>query len=368
MTPADRAHFHTLQRIRPPRIVRGTAIAMLVTIVILIVFAAVTPWVQTAPGTGTVIARDPRDRQQSITALVPGRIERWFVTDGQAVKAGDPIARVVDFDPALLDRLDNQRTQLEAEITANELAMATAMRDVDRTGTLFREGLGARRDWELAQIKVAEFRAKIAKSRADLNTLLVSRQRQAAQLITAPRAGRIMRVRGLDNATAVKQGDVLATFVPDNQDRLVELYVDGLDVPLVRVGRQVRLEFEGWPAIQFSGWPSVAVGFFDGEVVALDIAASPNGLYRILVAEAPGKRPWPKDPQVRLGAKVRGWVLMDTVKVWFELWRLLNDFPLQFTRPGDKPTTNGEANGKSTKPAADGSNITLDAAPADAGK
>jgi len=49
------------------------------------------------------------------------------------------------------------------------------------------------------------------------------------------------------------------------------------------------------------------------------------------------------EPSVRLGAKVRGWVLMDTVKVWFEVWRLLNDFPLQFTRPGASPATNGEA-------------------------
>jgi hypothetical protein len=50
---------------------------------------------------------------------------------------------------------------------------------------------------------------------------------------------------------------------------------------------------------------------------------------------------------VRLGAKVRGWVMMDTVPVWFELWRILNDFPLQFTRPGASPTVNGEATDKS---------------------
>jgi hypothetical protein len=46
---------------------------------------------------------------------------------------------------------------------------------------------------------------------------------------------------------------------------------------------------------------------------------------------------------VRLGAKARGWVQMNTVPVWFEMWRLLNDFPLQFTRPGAAPATNGEA-------------------------
>jgi hypothetical protein len=223
---------------------------------------------------------------------------------------------------------------LRAEIEAARDAMATARRDVERTSILYREGLASRRDWELAQIKVADYRAKIAKAEADLNAVLVNRQRQSVQVVTAPRAGRIMRVEAIDSATLVKQGDVLASFVPAETSRVVELYVDGRDIPLIHIGRRVRLEFEGWPAIQFSGWPSVARGLFDGNVSAIDAAASPNGLFRVLVSPAPDRAPWPTEPAVRLGAKVRGWVLMDTVKVWFELWRLLNDFPLQFTRPG----------------------------------
>ncbi len=350
LSRSELAHFPTLARLRPPRVARAIAVLLLAGITAAILFGALVPWVQTAPGTGTVIALDPRDRQQNITAMVQGRLDRWYVTDGSAVRAGDPIARVIDIDPQFLDRLDAQRRQLESEIAAARDAMATASRDVERTGTLFREGLGSRRDWELAQIKVADYAAKIAKSRADLNTIDVNRNRQSVQLVTAPRAGRIMRVQPLDTATMIKQGDVLASFVPEESKRVVELYVDGLDVPLIHVGRRVRLEFEGWPAIQFSGWPSVAVGFFDGQVSALDVAASPNGLYRILVEPSPDRRPWPTEPSVRLGAKVRGWVLMDTVKVWFEMWRLLNDFPLQFTRPGAKPATNGDA-GADGKPA-----------------
>jgi hypothetical protein len=106
-------------------------------------------------------------------------------------------------------------------------------------------------------------------------------------------------------------------------------------VPLIRPGRRVRLEFEGWPAIQFSGWPSIAQGMFDGRVRAIDLSASDNGLFRLLIEPAPDRAPWPREPYVRLGAKVRGWVLMDTVSAGFELWRQLNDFPLQFERPGD---------------------------------
>jgi hypothetical protein len=91
----------------------------------------------------------------------------------------------------------------------------------------------------------------------------------------------------------------------------------------------VRLEFEGWPAIQFSGWPSVAQGLFDGQVQSVDLAASPNGLFRVLVRQTRGKPRWPGEPYVRLGANVRAWIAMEKVSVGFELWRQLNDFPLQ---------------------------------------
>lgn len=347
-------HFATLRGLNPPPVMKifaGIVVASLIAITLLVTLV---PWVQTAQGSGQVIAYDPRDRQQNITALVGGRIDRWYVTDGALVKAGDPIVRVSDIDPDYLDRLGAERAQKLAELAATEAARATATRDVNRMATLYGEGLAARRDLELAQIKVADYAAKIASSRAEINKIDVNLRRSSEQLIRAPRDGRIMRVSAIDSATIVKQGDVLATFVPEHSRRVVELYVDGRDVPLIHPGRRVRLEFEGWPAIQFSGWPSIAKGFFDGQVVALDPNASPNGLFRILVIESPDRDPWPAENAVRLGAKVRGWVQMNTVPIWFELWRILNDFPLQFSRPGAQPAENGElpaAKGNDAKPA-----------------
>lgn len=340
-SPYDQ-HFQTLRALNPPRVMRVFAWLLVLGISIFILFITLVPWVQTAEGNGQVIAYDPRDRQQNITALVPGRLERWFVTDGARVTAGEPIARVIDIDPDFLQRLRSEREQKLAEMAATSAAMATAQRDVNRMQTLYAEGLAARRDMELAQIKVADYAAKLASSRAEINKIDVNIRRQSEQIVRAPRAGRIMRVASIDAATIVKQGDVLATFVPEQSRRVVELYMDGRDIPLIHVGRRVRLEFEGWPAIQFSGWPSVAKGFFDGQVAAVDLNASPNGLFRILVTESADRDPWPDQRSVRLGAKVRGWVQMNTVPIWFELWRLLNDFPLQFTRPGAAPAANGD--------------------------
>ncbi|WP_156254963.1 efflux RND transporter periplasmic adaptor subunit [Sandarakinorhabdus oryzae] len=346
-------HFATLRGLNPPRVMRVLAGVVITGLVILILFVTLVPWVQTAQGSGSVIAYDPRDRQQNITALVAGRLDRWYVTDGARVKAGEPIARVIDIDPDYLSRLAAERSQKLAEMAATQAAMATAQRDVKRMTTLYGEGLAARRDMELAQIKVADYAAKLASSRAEINKIDVNLRRSSEQLIRAPRDGRIMRVTSIDSATIVKQGDVLATFVPEQSRRVVELYMDGRDIPLIHPGRRVRLEFEGWPAIQFSGWPSVAKGYFDGQVAAMDPNASPNGLFRILVVPSPDRDPWPDERSVRLGAKVRGWVQMNTVPIWFELWRLLNDFPLQFTRPGAAPAETGAVKAEKASEKAD---------------
>lgn len=331
MATRDQAllRFRTLAGMRAPRPLRAFAVMVAIAMVASALFMAYVPWVQTAYGAGQVIALNPQDRLQNVTALVSGRIERWYVQDGQVIKEGDPIVLIGDNDPMLLQRLRVERSLAEAQATAAASALATARLDVGRTATLYREGLASQRESELARIKVAEMEAKVAEARAAITQIDINLARQSLQLVRAPRNGVIQRISGGDKATMVSQGDVLASFAPTQAQRVVELYVDGRDVPLIRRGQPVRVEFEGWPAIQFSGWPSVARGLFDGEVQQVDLAASTNGLFRVLVQEAKGKTRWPGEPYVRLGANVRGWVAMEEVSVGFELWRQLNDFPLQ---------------------------------------
>jgi multidrug efflux pump subunit AcrA (membrane-fusion protein) len=318
---------------RPPRIAVALAWMIAVGLVLSAVIMVYVPWVQTAVGDGRVAALDPGDRNQEVTALIAGRVERWYVRDGQHVSRGDPIARVVDVDPGLLSRLAAERAQVEAEIAAVRQGQAVAGIDVGRTRQLLAEGLVARRDLEQAQIKVADAAAKLAESRAKLNRVDVQINRQSAQLVRAPRDGRIQQINAAAGGALISPGTVLAVVAPERVERAVELFVDGRDVALVRIGQPVRLEFEGWPAIQFSGWPSVAQGLFDGRVRGIDPTASPTGLFRLLVEPMPGKPAWPDRRFARLGAKVRGWVQMETVSVGYELWRQLNDFPLEFGQP-----------------------------------
>ncbi|MEW9856416.1 efflux RND transporter periplasmic adaptor subunit [Novosphingobium sp. M1R2S20] len=328
--PEHLSHFHTLRSLRPPRAAQTLAWLVAAGVAAGIALLLLTPWVQTAQGQGEVIALDPDDQAQAVTALVPGRVEQWYVQDGQAVERNDPIARVVDVDPNLLARLAAERDQVEAEIAAVRQAQAVAEIDVARTGQLLAEGLAARRDFEQAQIKVAETAAKLAESRAKLNRIDVQLNRQSAQVVRAPRDGRIQQLNATAAGGLVSAGTVLAVVAPERVERAVELYIDGRDIPLVRPGSPVRLEFESWPAIQFSGWPAIAQGLFDGRVRMIDPAATPTGMFRVLVEPVPGGTGWPDRRFVRLGSKVRGWVQGQTVSAGYELWRLLNDFPLDF--------------------------------------
>ncbi|MFM7348558.1 MAG: HlyD family secretion protein [Erythrobacter sp.] len=326
----DLAHFTTLTSIRVPRVMRAVFLMILVGLVVGVAFLVYVPWVQTTSGRGVVTTLSPNERKQDINALVPGRIEEWYVRDGSSVKKGDPIVRIADIDPNLIQRLQAERTQIELQLQAAEAALATAEIDVRRSRELFEAGLSARRDYELAQIKVEDLRGKVAAAQADLNRADVNIARQSEQIVRAPRDGFIQSLNAGDAATFIKAGDVLATFVPDGAQRVIEIFIDGRDVALVRPGDQARIQFEGWPAVQFSGWPSVAVGTFGGRVIAVDRSAQIDGRFRVLIAEEKfDGYGWPEERYVRFGAAVQAFILLETVPVGYEIWRQLNNFPPQ---------------------------------------
>ena len=134
----------------------------------------------------------------------------------------------------------------------------------------------------------------------------------------------------------VKESDELAVIVPDTSDRVVEILIDGTDAPLVASylkengkGPHVRLQFEGWPALQLAGWPSVAIGTFGGRVRQIDPSDDGFGKFRIIVEPESmfDGDEWPENTFLRQGNQVVGWVFLNKVKLGYELWRQFNGFP-----------------------------------------
>jgi multidrug efflux pump subunit AcrA (membrane-fusion protein) len=222
-----------------------------------------------------------------------------------------------------------------------------------------------------ARIELANLRAKyaqdLAKANSDRSTAVASREsyegevaatrnkianvsvRRGLYIVRAPQTGYIVRALKAGIGETIKEGESIATLQPEAPLLAAEMYVRAMDVPLIQRGRTVRLQFDGWPAIQFSGWPSAAVGTFGGVVTVIDVVSSTGGKYRLLVRPAQpqtGDQPWPK--QLRLGSGVRGWVILDSVPVWYEIWRQLNGFPPTLKEEPDTTPVKGES-GKADK-------------------
>ncbi len=254
----------------------------------------------------------------------------------------------------------------QAELETNEL-------NLRRQRDLSRDGLVSQRELELAELAVRTSQAQVASANADLsaarNRLSQSRAalrrviasteaeienaeaglrsaetevasangslsrlevdiaRQQDQVIRAPIGGTIVKVVGRLGGEQVSRGELLAVLVPTTEDRAVALYVDGNDAALITPGREVRLQFEGWPAVQFSGWPSVAVGTFGGQVAFVDATDDGHGDFRIVVVPDPNDGPWPAASYLRQGVLAKGWILLDRVRLGFEVWRQFNGFP-----------------------------------------
>jgi multidrug resistance efflux pump len=80
------------------------------------------PWTQNIRSKGMVTALRPDQRPQTIHSIIAGRIEKWYVAEGDYVAAGDTILRISEikdeyFDPLLLPRTQQQ---VDAKASAAE--------------------------------------------------------------------------------------------------------------------------------------------------------------------------------------------------------------------------------------------------------
>lgn len=71
------------------------------------------PWTQNITGNGSLTTLKPSQRPQTLQSQLPGRIEKWFVQEGDYVKKGDTILKISEikseyFDPELLSRTKEQ--------------------------------------------------------------------------------------------------------------------------------------------------------------------------------------------------------------------------------------------------------------------
>lgn len=387
------------------------------------------PWTQNIRGTGYLTTLRPEQRPQEIQSAIAGRVERWFVREGDFVHKGDTILQLSEvksdyFDVKIADRTQDQIrfksfsvedytdkiTALNRQITAlkgervlkleqvsNKLLQAKnkvqsdsiayqtaqinkkiAERQYNRANNLYKEGLKALKEVEEKEVKYQStlvkliqtenkwinskndvlnarieinrvkrsYDEKISKANSTLSTARASKmqaksevskleivhanysKRRDLRFVTAPQSGYINKTFQSGIGTTFKAGQHLLSIMPANYDMAIATYIKPIDMPLISKGVKVRIQFDGWPAIVFSGWDVISYGTYGGEVVAIERFISKNGKYRVLISPDPEDHPWPRD--VRIGSGARTIALLNDVPIWYELWRQINGFPLDF--------------------------------------
>jgi multidrug efflux pump subunit AcrA (membrane-fusion protein) len=310
---------------KPQKIAKITSLIL----VIIILFLSFTPWQQFALGNGKVIAFSPTERKHMVNSPINGRIKKWYVDEGMHVKPGDPIVDISDNDPELLSRLLLEKKAVLLRIKAAKQAIIAGKANVDRQKKLYDQGINSKRQYELAQIEYAKYQNELAQANIDKVNIDVRIARQQTQIIKAHVAGTIFRRLTGQESVVVSAGDELAQIIPDTESRAVELWIDGNDIPFVRLQQKARLQFEGWPAIQFRGWPEIAVGTFGGIVSFIDPTDNGFGSFRVVIVP---DEPWPSPRFLRQGVQVHGWVQLGQVPLWYEIWRQFNGFPPESDR------------------------------------
>ncbi len=119
--------FRNIYRISKKSKVRYWLYGIAVGLVVLLLL----PWTQNIRSTGTVTTLRQEQRPQQVNSVIPGKVVKWYVKEGDFVKAGDTIIQLSEvkedyFDPQLLQRTKEQMTAKELAIENYKQKATTA--------------------------------------------------------------------------------------------------------------------------------------------------------------------------------------------------------------------------------------------------
>lgn len=141
------------------------------------------PWTQNIRSSGSVTTYLPQDRPQSLQSVIPGRIERWYIREGQFVHKGDTIVRISEirekfFDPKLLERVSDQikaKEGSQSSTAAKVSALAQQISALQKEKVLSLEK--ARNKVKQAELKILSDSAELQAIRVDMEIARVQARR-----------------------------------------------------------------------------------------------------------------------------------------------------------------------------------------------
>lgn len=182
------------------------------------------------------------EREARVNAEAGGVVTAVMAEKGQAVRAGQVLARIDD--PAL----QSQVISAQSAVRSAEQAVQLAARNVERNQTLEAAGAVATRDLETARNQLAAAQSQLAGARAQLANV---RQQQGKTTVNAPISG-IVSERPVSAGSVVGLGMPMFVIVDPGSMQL-EGSVPASDLSAVRIGAPVRFTVTGYPGQTFTG-------------------------------------------------------------------------------------------------------------------
>ncbi|MDO6737206.1 HlyD family secretion protein [Wenyingzhuangia sp. 2_MG-2023] len=152
-----------------------------ITILIALLIVIFVPWTQNIEGKGYVTTLLPEQRPQPIQSIISGRLEKWYVREGDYVKKGDTLIYITEvkndyFDPNLISRTQEQVTAKSESITSYD----------DKINALKAQLLSIRqsKDLKMEQVrnKILQTKNKITIDSIDLNAYKIKYEIATNQL------------------------------------------------------------------------------------------------------------------------------------------------------------------------------------------
>lgn len=138
------------------------------------------PWTQNIRSLGDVSTLKPDQRPQTIHSIIAGRVEYWYVQEGDFVKKGDTILRISEikdeyFDSDLLERTKNQLNLKEQSVISYDDKINAQENQLSALST--QQGLLT----EQQKIKIQQMRLKVQNDSTAYQAARVSYQTAAEQ-------------------------------------------------------------------------------------------------------------------------------------------------------------------------------------------
>jgi RND family efflux transporter MFP subunit len=178
----------------------------------------------------------------NVYSKIPDRIEKFYVDEGDAVKKGSPIARI------LATTIEQGVRQAEAALTAARAQEANLRLEFERTQRLFNENAMSQQQYEAIKTQYEGTQAQVEQAEAAL--LSIKSQKDDATL-TAPFSG-IIGKRYYEAGDMAYPSTPVVKIVRMERVK-IEFDVTEQDLGKIAIGQKARISVKAYPDKQFAG-------------------------------------------------------------------------------------------------------------------